>query len=280
MLDLVQLDLAASGGTVLEDTPVIPVSARTGEGLEPIKAALTRNWRSNRPRSIRGVRSLWIDSRVQRQRLRHRRDAYAARRLLAADRRSNSCRADGVAGFVDYKPTRSRLNGAARQPGRREPGRIDKHDVQRGDLLTLPGTISPTTLAAVRFRHLPMRPGHCRHNAEVKFFCGTAETVARVRLLDVDADTGDRLQPASKRGCNSNCAIPCRLSREIGLFCVSVAGRNHWRRRRDRSGSGTALAAAPTRRSGGHGGGSPARSAVQRNPTDLVTQALIERAYR
>src|SRR5512143_2328144 len=40
-LDLVQLDLAGVlAGTVLENAPVIPVSARTGEGLEAIKAAL------------------------------------------------------------------------------------------------------------------------------------------------------------------------------------------------------------------------------------------------
>ncbi len=63
---------------------------------------------------------------------------------------------------------------------------VDKRAVGRGDVLTYPGQLQATTLIDVRFRHLKDAGRPLKHNAEVKFFSGAAESVAHVRLLDVD----------------------------------------------------------------------------------------------
>ncbi len=59
--------------------------------------------------------------------------------------------------------------------------------IQRGDLLTYPGQIQSTLLADARFRQLPDIDRPLKHNAEVKVFCGAADTLANARLLDCDA---------------------------------------------------------------------------------------------
>lgn len=61
---------------------------------------------------------------------------------------------------------------------------IDKKDVQRGNMLSLPGVITPTVLVDVYYRHLADASRDLQHNAEVKVFSSAAETVANVRLLD------------------------------------------------------------------------------------------------
>ncbi|MCY3780272.1 MAG: selenocysteine-specific translation elongation factor [Chloroflexi bacterium] len=58
--------------------------------------------------------------------------------------------------------------------------------VQRGDVLAYPGQIQPTLLADVYFRQLADIGRPLKHNAEVKVFCGAAESIANVRLLDKD----------------------------------------------------------------------------------------------
>lgn len=62
-------------------------------------------------------------------------------------------------------------------------------NVQRGDVLTYPGQIQPTLLADVYFSHLADIDRPLKHNAEVKVFCGAAESIANVRLLDKDLIT-------------------------------------------------------------------------------------------
>jgi selenocysteine-specific elongation factor len=68
---------------------------------------------------------------------------------------------------------------------------VSKADIRRGDVVTIPGWLRPTVLVDVRLRYLPdtlqlgseqaQRP--LRHNAQLKFFSGATETMARVRLL-------------------------------------------------------------------------------------------------
>jgi selenocysteine-specific elongation factor len=52
--------------------------------------------------------------------------------------------------------------------------------------VTTPGWLRPTTLTDVRLDLLRDAPFPLKHNAFVKFFCGSAETVARVRLLGTE----------------------------------------------------------------------------------------------
>jgi selenocysteine-specific elongation factor len=63
---------------------------------------------------------------------------------------------------------------------------VDKGAVKRGDVLAYPGQIQSTVLADVHYRHLASASRPLKHNATVKVFCGAAEAVANIRLLDAD----------------------------------------------------------------------------------------------
>lgn len=63
---------------------------------------------------------------------------------------------------------------------------IDHHEIQRGDVLSVPGFVQPTLLVDVLLHYLPDASHPLKHNAEVKVFCGTSEVIAQVRLLSDD----------------------------------------------------------------------------------------------
>ena len=61
-LELVTLDVAeALQGTVLADAPILPVSARTGQGLKELKQALSQRLQQVEPKEDRGRARLPID---------------------------------------------------------------------------------------------------------------------------------------------------------------------------------------------------------------------------
>ena len=63
---------------------------------------------------------------------------------------------------------------------------ISHEEVQRGDVLTLPGWLKPTTAFDGHLRLIADAPRRLKHNTTVSFHSGTSETPARVRLLDRD----------------------------------------------------------------------------------------------
>ncbi len=187
-LELVQLELSeVMRGTVLENAPVFPVSARTGEGLDGLQAAIVNMLGQQPPARDIGRPRLWVD------------------RVFSVSGFGTVVTGTLVDGQltlgqeIELQPggLRGRVRGLQTHgkalevalPGSRVAvniGGVDKSDVRRGHLLTLPGSVTPTRLIAVQFRHLPDAPRPLRHNAEVKFFCGAAETVATARVLDAE----------------------------------------------------------------------------------------------
>lgn len=61
---------------------------------------------------------------------------------------------------------------------------VNTDELARGQVIALPGTMQPTTLADLRLRVLKNAPWPIRHNQQVEFFAGAARTPARLRLLD------------------------------------------------------------------------------------------------
>lgn len=61
---------------------------------------------------------------------------------------------------------------------------VSKDELSRGYVVTIPGWLEPTTLVDAHLQYLEDAPLPLRHNASVKFFSGSAEVMARVRLLD------------------------------------------------------------------------------------------------
>jgi selenocysteine-specific elongation factor len=63
-------------------------------------------------------------------------------------------------------------------------GGVSSEDLQRGDVLTLPGQLKQTGLVDARLRLLPSAPRALKHNVQVELYSGSAQIMAHVRLLD------------------------------------------------------------------------------------------------
>ncbi|MCY4061064.1 MAG: selenocysteine-specific translation elongation factor [Chloroflexi bacterium] len=85
---------------------------------------------------------------------------------------------------------------------------ISSGDIQRGDVLTYPRQLQPTLLADAYFTQLDDIERPLAHNAEVKIFCGAAEAIANVRLLE-----SDTLAPGSAGWLQLRLREPMPLSR-------------------------------------------------------------------
>lgn len=187
-LDLVEADLApVLQNTVLQDAPIVRVSARMGWGISELKDALSaclaeRSPRPdlNRPRlpidrvfTIAGfgtvVTGTLLDGRLQ------------------------------VGDEVEILPTglRGRVRGLQTHkqkeqvavPGSRTAINISgvaTDELQRGQVVARPGSYRSTQRLDVHFRLLPDVSRPLKHNTDVKLFIGAAEVVARVRLLGIE----------------------------------------------------------------------------------------------
>ena len=63
---------------------------------------------------------------------------------------------------------------------------LSKDEVERGEILTIPGWLKPTYRLDARLRMVKNAPNPLKHNQGVTFHLFTSEASARVRLLDAD----------------------------------------------------------------------------------------------
>src|SRR5262249_11909997 len=150
-IEMVQLDLAdVLKGTVLEAAPVIPLSARTGVGLDRLQDALIEALGTQpAPRDI-GRPRLWVDR---------------VFRISGFGTVVTGTLLDGqltVGQDVEFAPKglRARIRGLqshlrtleVAQPGSRvavNVSGVEKRDIERGDLLALPASVKTSTLVDV-----------------------------------------------------------------------------------------------------------------------------------
>ena len=85
---------------------------------------------------------------------------------------------------------------------------VEVRDLERGDVLTLPGTFEPTARIDVRVRALPGEGEGLLHRQEVKLFAGTAQTLARARVLG-----GERIRPGETGWVQFDLARPLAVAR-------------------------------------------------------------------
>jgi selenocysteine-specific elongation factor len=174
-------------GTALADAPLIPVSSVTGAGLDDLRIALADLLAGMPERIPSGRPRLPVD------------------------------RAFTVAGFgtvvtgtlldaplevgqeVELLPEglRVRVRGLqshGRKVERALPGArtavnltgIEREAVSRGDVLTSPGWLQPTTILDARLRVTRDAPGPVEQNDAVDLFIGAAEALGNVTLLDAE----------------------------------------------------------------------------------------------
>jgi selenocysteine-specific elongation factor len=179
---------AATAGTFLEGCPIVPCSARSGEGLPALREALGQLARQAPPRPADGPLLLPIDR------------AFSLKgfgTVVTGTLLSGSLSADEavalVPGAPGAEPLRVRsvqVHGApvARAlAGQRtavnlagvEPGAI-----HRGQALTHPDVVPASSLLDVEVSLLAAAPRPLRHRARLLLHVGTAQVSAAVALLD------------------------------------------------------------------------------------------------
>ena len=193
-LELVTADVEDTlEGTALEGAQILPVSAHTGEGLPELVTAIES--------MIQGIPA---KRDLERPRLPIDRaftmtgfGTVVTGTLIDGHLQTGQEVELAVAG------QRTRLRGLQthqQRIDRTEPGTrvaanligVPQDGIFRGEVLTIPGWLRPTTAFDVHLRVLEDAPKPLRHNMYLTVHTGSSESVARLRLLEDDrAQPGD-----------------------------------------------------------------------------------------
>lgn len=185
-IELVSLDVEdLLSSTRLNESPIIPVSAMSGDGLDTLVQTIQDtlhqlpqrvnyhhpNLPVDRVFSISGFGTVVTGT-------------LSGGTLTVGDNIEiqPSHRVGRIRGLQSYKQD---IETAS--PGSRVAvniAGISRDQIQRGDVITYLGQIHPTLLVDVYFHHLNDIDRPLKHNAEVKFFSGASEALANVRLLN------------------------------------------------------------------------------------------------
>lgn len=177
-------------GTFLQDAPVVPVSAKTGEGLTDLVAALERVVASGSTRRADGPVRLPVD------RCFH---VAGFGTVVTGTLWSGTIRPDDTLQLMPSGRT-VRVRGlhshgqavSEVRAGQRAAVNllgVSKDEVVRGDVLVSPGAFEAATSLDVRLQLLPRTPV-LRHGERVRLYLGTAEVMGRTFLLE-----GQTLEP-------------------------------------------------------------------------------------
>jgi selenocysteine-specific elongation factor len=185
-LELVQEDVRETLlGTVLQDAKIVPVSARTTENLPQLLEELDRLLQSPPPRPETGRPRLPID----------RVFTIAGFGTVVTGTLIDGRLRTGDEVEIQPGGLKARIRGLQTHKEKVEtaspPSRvavnlsgIGKDQLQRGDVLTTPGWLRPSSVVDARLRVLKDAPRPLAHSASVAFFTGSAQCLARVRVLD------------------------------------------------------------------------------------------------
>lgn len=174
-------------GTILENAPLIRASAKRGDGLDTLVKAIAQLLEGVSPRPDLGRPRLPID----------RAFTLAGFGTVVTGTLLDGSFRVGDEVLILPKNLTARIRGLQTHkksetvafPGRRTAinlSGLSVHDLERGDVVTLPGQYQATTRMDVFLRLLPDVQKPLRHGAELKVFHGTAESMALLRLLGTD----------------------------------------------------------------------------------------------
>ena len=187
-LELVQEDTAEFlRGTFLEGKPIVPVSSKTGEGLDTLLEALRTLCQPLTPRSTKGPVRLPID-RVFTMR------GFGV--VVTGTLFSGSLHLEDRVEVLPQRET-ARVRGlqvhnqsmpeavAGQRTAVNVQG-LERTALQRGDVLVTPGRFPVTYMLDVTLTLLAEAPRPLKHRDRVRFHIGTSEIMGRVILLDRD----------------------------------------------------------------------------------------------
>jgi len=173
------------GGTFLEQAPIVPVSAVTGEGIGELRAELERLVAQITPRPACGPFRMPIEN------------------VFTVKGFGTVITGIPVSGTVRVGETleilpggqRGRVRGLQVYQETTQLGRagecvainladVPHQELGRGQVAAAPGSFRPALFCQVRLRHLASAGGPLRASSAVKLHTGTVETNARLSLLD------------------------------------------------------------------------------------------------
>lgn len=169
----------------LEGATTVPVSVRTGAGLEELREALRKIARDVPQRSSDYVTRLPIDRAFSMKGF----GAVVTGTLISGE----IAEADELELLPGRKRVRARgvqVHGAAvnrAQPGQRTAvnlAGVDVADIQRGMVLAPSGRLVPTQIIDAQLAMLESAPRPIRTRSRVRVHLGSAEVLARVRVLN------------------------------------------------------------------------------------------------
>ena len=180
----IQLALA---NTSLRDAPIIPVSAKTGAGLELLITNLQLLLQNKSPRPNLSRPRLPVD----------RVFSMAGFGTVVTGTLSDGTLSVGDEIEILPSGLRGRVRGLQTHKKKEEraaPGSrtavnisgVSVEQIRRGEVLTRPGQYQSTRRLDARLRLLGDASAPMAHNDEVKFFIGASETIGVVRLLGVE----------------------------------------------------------------------------------------------
>lgn len=197
-------------GTTLADAPMVVVSARTGAGMVELRQALDTLIDALPPPVRRDEPArLWVDRVFSVDGF----GAVVTGTLLAAPFHV------GMDVEIAPRGINARIRGLQMhrrkideaQPGTRiavNVAGVSHHDIVRGDLITIPHRIVPTTRVDALLHVTPIAPRPLSQGMHLDVFVGAAETSARVTVL-----AGDAIAPGQQGWVQLHLATPLPLWR-------------------------------------------------------------------
>lgn len=175
-------------GTFLENAPIIPVSSRTGAGLDDLKAELSQLAEGASEKKREGYFRLPVDRVFTVAGF----GTVVTGTLLAGEIR--------VGDELELLPVghRGRVRGIQAHGAKSEIGQagqrlavnlqgIDLDQAHRGDVVVPAGQFRTTRRVDVRLDHLASAPRDLKHRSIVRFHSGTSEVTAQIILLECNA---------------------------------------------------------------------------------------------
>jgi len=183
-LELVRLEVRELvAGSFLDGAPMVPVSSKTGDGLEAFRRALAEASGKVRGRPVEAVTRLPIDRVFSMKGF-----GTVVTGTLVSGRIGTDAELSVSPGDRPVKVRGVQVHGAGRTEavaGQRTAvnlGGVEVQDIDRGQTLVTPAAFEETRLADAVVNVLPAAKP-LKHGARVRFHQGTAEILGRVALV-------------------------------------------------------------------------------------------------
>ncbi len=205
LLDMAVEDVRAYlEGSFLEDAPLVPVSARTGQGLDELKVALAQVVAKVAERGQTGLFRLPVDRAFIMKGFGTVVTGTCMGGHLAVGDQVRVYPGDAVArvrGLQSHGLELEEVGGGNRVAV--NLAGLDRDKVGRGDVLARPGTLFPEQSWELELTCLESSPRSLKQRREVHFHHGSRETLARLSFLD-----RDELKPGETAVCQVRFAEP------------------------------------------------------------------------